>query len=99
MSSTSPVVVAGRELTAEELAERAQYSNNRLNAGIVVVAERVRELFNFEVTPHYIRRNIGSRKLKSRTIRHQVCCSDRDLFDFIILSNPVRGDDSESVSA
>ncbi len=100
MSRTDPVIVAGRELTQEEAARRSQFLDDKLRGGIEDIAQRVFELFNVRVTPYYIRTNVASRKLSSRIIRHTVYCSDRDLYDFIILSNqPREAQTPESESA
>ena len=95
MSKSNPVIVAGRELTQEEAARRAGYPDDRLYGGIEAISDRVLELFNVKVTPNYIRDNIEVRKLRSRIIRHKVYCSDRDLYDFIILGNPAREAEGE----
>jgi hypothetical protein len=107
MSKPPPVIIAGQELTREQVARRTAFPDDKLRCGINDIAQRVYELFNVEVTPYYIRRNIATRKLRSRIIHNRVYCSDRDLYDFIILSNPPRemreieseSESSESASA
>jgi hypothetical protein len=50
MSRSDPVVVAGRELTPEEIARRSAFFDDKLRGGIEGIAQRIYELFNVKVT-------------------------------------------------
>jgi len=73
-------------LNPEQQQERLQYSTSPNIKGIDVAVHRVYKLFGVEVTEHYLRRAITKRRLQRHEIGHVIHFSDRDLYDFIVLS-------------
>lgn len=73
-------------LSPEQQTERLQYSTSPNIKGIDAAVQRVYTLFGVEVTEHYLRRAITKRRLQRHEIGHVIHFSDRDLYDFIVLS-------------
>lgn len=74
------------ELSPEEKATRENYSSERFSKGPKRAAERANELFGIEVSEHFIRRATHKKQLAYNVIAHCVHYSDRQLYDFIVLS-------------
>lgn len=85
--SRTPVDLAHpkRDFMPDEQAERLKYDDAPKHVGLPAIAERVNELFGVKVTTHYLRRATNSRKLAFNEICHKIHCSDRQLYDFIVL--------------
>lgn len=74
------------DLTAEEKTERLRYDDAPKHRGLPAIAERVHELFGVTVTTNYLRQATNSRRLSINLIGRKLYCSDRQLYDFIVLS-------------
>lgn len=83
---TKPNSISMMQLSPEQQQERLQYSPIPNNKGLAGGVKRIKEQHGVEVTEHYLRRAITNRRIN----RHQICrliyFSDRDLYDFIVLS-------------
>lgn len=72
-------------LTAEEQAKRLEYDDSPKHAGIGCYRRSNQRAFEVKVTTHFLRRATNSRKLEFNLICHKIHCSDRQLYDFIVL--------------
>lgn len=72
-------------LTPEEARERLRYDDAPCHRGLQSIADRIEERWGVKVTTHYLRRATNSKKLNYHIIGHVIHCSDRQLYDFIIL--------------
>lgn len=81
----APVVVAGRELSPDEQAERAKYSAIPNIPGMDGAVSFIGNRLKIEVTDHFLRRAITQRRLARHEIGHRLFFSERDLFDFIVV--------------
>lgn len=75
------------DYTDEERAARLAYSEIPNNVGSAGAAERISQLWGFEVSRHTIERDTENRSLTMNLVAGRRHYSDRALYDYVILNS------------